>query len=310
MTEETLTSGDAAVGAETPADSDNEAADDEALQAGEAEGDEGEQPENDDDYEDFEHEGEKYKVPKALKLKDGYLRQADYTRKTQELAEARRAHEAEREAFAKSKDVQKGYEADIGRLGVLDEQIAYYQKVDWPKLQAEAPEQAQQHWMLYQQLKDQRGMAAAKVAEHQEKAKSEGESARSKRLSETVADLQRNIPGWNDDLAGKTIKYAAAEVGLTEAEAMAIAELPFAAKLIRLVHGAMSASEAAKKAKAAIAQAKPNAEAKPALPIKQVSKQRSGPPPSAGPSDSDSPETWLKKREAQLAKQRMPLRRM
>lgn len=311
MTEETLTSGDAAVGADTPADSDNEAVEDEATL--QAEGTEGEETKTesteDDEYEDFEHEGEKYKVPKALKLKDGYLRQADYTRKTQEVAEQRRAVEAERESFKQSQAAQKTYVADVGRLHVIDDQIAYYQKVDWPTLAQSNPDQYQQHRAIYETLKDQRELTSKKVTEHETKAKSEGDSERSKRIQGTVETLVREIPGWNDELAGKTIKFAAEKYGLTEAEALALAETPFAAKLIKMVHGAMTVAEAAQKARTAIEKAKPNADAKPALPIKQVSKQRSGPPPSAGPSDGDDIDTWVKKRNAQEAKQNAAYRR-
>ena len=45
---------------------------------------------------EVEIDGKTYKLPPELK--DGFLRQADYTRKTQELAEQRRRMEAEREA--------------------------------------------------------------------------------------------------------------------------------------------------------------------------------------------------------------------
>lgn len=42
-----------------------------------------------DDLEEVEHSGKKYRIPKELK--PALMLQADYTRKTQEAAEARRA---------------------------------------------------------------------------------------------------------------------------------------------------------------------------------------------------------------------------
>jgi hypothetical protein len=48
---------------------------------------------SDDDSEEVDYEGEKYKLPK--KLKDALLRQQDYTQKTQQVAEQRRAIEAQ-----------------------------------------------------------------------------------------------------------------------------------------------------------------------------------------------------------------------
>lgn len=50
--------------------------------------DEDDSADADDSLEEIEHEGKKHRVPKELK--DAFLRQSDYTRKTQEVAEARK----------------------------------------------------------------------------------------------------------------------------------------------------------------------------------------------------------------------------
>ena len=47
--------------------------------------------------EEIEHQGQVYRIPAALK--GAFLRQADYTRKTQALADDRRAYMADREAL-------------------------------------------------------------------------------------------------------------------------------------------------------------------------------------------------------------------
>ena len=57
------------------------------------------QPVESDD-EEIEHDGAKYKVPKPPK--EAFLRQADYTTKTQTLAEERRSFEAAQQQFAAS----------------------------------------------------------------------------------------------------------------------------------------------------------------------------------------------------------------
>jgi hypothetical protein len=46
---------------------------------------------------EIEHQGQVYRI--AAALRSGFLRQADYTRKTQDLATQRRALAADREAF-------------------------------------------------------------------------------------------------------------------------------------------------------------------------------------------------------------------
>jgi hypothetical protein len=78
-------------GANTPAEeSDGEENDDLSDLLKQATGAETATPED----AEIEYEGEKFKVP--AKLKDAFLRQSDYTRKTMEVAEMRRAIEAQK----------------------------------------------------------------------------------------------------------------------------------------------------------------------------------------------------------------------
>jgi hypothetical protein len=60
-----------------------------------------------DDFEEIEYgEGQKYAVPKALK--GAFLMQADYTRKTQELAEQRRTFAREQQEAAERARISHG----------------------------------------------------------------------------------------------------------------------------------------------------------------------------------------------------------
>ena len=61
------------------------------------------QPE--DDTEEVDWDGAKYRVPKPLK--DALLRQADYTRKTQELAEQRRTVEQHFTSLTQQAELQQ-----------------------------------------------------------------------------------------------------------------------------------------------------------------------------------------------------------
>jgi hypothetical protein len=82
---------------------------------------------------EIEVDGEVYLTPPALK--SAFLRQADYTRKTQELADRRRAAEAEHEAAG-------AHIAGRARLHLLDEQAGALDGLDWPALEAADPERA------------------------------------------------------------------------------------------------------------------------------------------------------------------------
>ena len=89
------------------------------------------QPEADDadDSEEIEYEGEKYKVPKSLK--DAFLRQSDYTRKTQEVAEQRKEFERQRDQFQQQAAMQRQHIEDFSQLHTIDAQIERFKNVDW-----------------------------------------------------------------------------------------------------------------------------------------------------------------------------------
>ena len=113
---------------------------DDAVMAGEDERVRGEQPgPNVEGPETFELEldGETHVLPAALK--GAFLRQADYTRKTQELAEHRRALEAERRAMAEHRDAMQGELGDRAVLAALDRSLDEYEGVDWDALAQTEP---------------------------------------------------------------------------------------------------------------------------------------------------------------------------
>ena len=84
--------------------------------------------------------GETYEAP-LKELKDGYLRQSDYTQKTQQLSQER-----ERVQMALSEQFQQvqAFGPELGRLQGIQERIAQYQSIkqsDWQTLQAQDPQQ-------------------------------------------------------------------------------------------------------------------------------------------------------------------------
>ena len=79
-----------------------------------------------DDREEVDFEGRKYTVARALK--DALLRQADYTRKTQELADGRKAFEAERATFQQASQAEIAARAQVV---AIDQSLSQYRNVDW-----------------------------------------------------------------------------------------------------------------------------------------------------------------------------------
>jgi hypothetical protein len=245
------------IAAETP----SEEAQVEETELQPVEGQDGEEVEEpEDDSEELEYEGEKYKVPK--KLKSGFMMQSDYTKKTQEVAEQRKAIESERQQLAKEATAQRDHIADIGRVKVFDETLEQYSKVDWQTLRAQDPERANAAFQDYMQMRDQRDRLAEKVSGEIQKQRTLAEQQFAKRYEEASSELARDIKGWNADTASKVRDFALKN-GITVDE---LREVAVNSKLSKILHKAWLGEQLIAKqqtaAKAAVAKP-PVAEVKP-----------------------------------------------
>ena len=188
---------------ESPESAENTAADVETDDL--PEGAELEESTADPDEEEVEYEGEKYKVP--AKLKDALLRQSDYTRKTQEVAEIRRQAEAEKQQIAQEREFIQHNLKDVATVTALDQQIAQYQSVNWDQLTESDPVQAMKLERQLRNLQTQREQAAAAVTQRQAHFVQVQQQEAARQLQEGQRVLQREIPGWNESLARELVDY-------------------------------------------------------------------------------------------------------
>lgn len=188
---------------ESPESAENTAADVETDEL--PEGAELDESTADPDEEEVEYEGEKYKVP--AKLKDALLRQSDYTRKTQEVAEIRRQAEVEKQQIAQEREFIQHNLKDVATVTALDQQIAQYQGVNWDQLTESDPVQAMKLERQLRNLQSQREQAAAAVTQRQAHFVQVQQQEAARQLQEGQRVLQREIPGWNESLARELVDY-------------------------------------------------------------------------------------------------------
>lgn len=169
----------------------------------------------DDDSEEVEHDGEKYKIPKALK--SALMMQADYTRKTQEVAEQRKGIDADRQRFAQEADAHRADIQEYARLVAVDDQLRQFEQVDWQQLSNEDPVQAQQLWMRHAQLKEARQSLAGNLTQREQQRNFEAQQLSAKRMETDRAIVERDIKDWSPDLALKLREFATAD-GWSQAE--------------------------------------------------------------------------------------------
>lgn len=166
----------------------------------------------DDEIED-ELEGIKLRGKKdALeKFKSERLMQADYTRKTQEVADQRKAIEAERALFQQTAQAHQAHIQEVARMVAIDERLAEFAKVDYAALADSDPVQALKLHTAYTQLQAQRGQLAQSLTQKQQAQQEEMQRARAKQIFESRQVLEREIKGWSPELAAKLTDFAEQE---------------------------------------------------------------------------------------------------
>lgn len=177
----------------------------------------GEEPEAESsEYAVVEIEGQEYEVPNALK--DGYLRQADYTRKTQEIAETRRELEQREELLLQQTQVSEEELRDRVTVMNLQETLDKYEKVDWDQAEQEDPAVAQKHYRNFQKLKEQHNEAVKRLGERNSERTEIAEQETVTRLQQTIEFAKNNIEGWTDEIDIKVGTFAVDELGFEPEE--------------------------------------------------------------------------------------------
>lgn len=158
------------------------------------------------DEAEVEYEGETFKVP--AKLKDAILRQADYTKKTTEVANQRRELEQQREMISAASRSVEG----IAALTVIDQQIKQLQQVDisgWSQDQINAAE------LRLMGLQRQAESLAGQITDAQRQ-QAEAEAAETAKLREAaIAEASKSIPKFTDQRRTE-LETLAVELGIPQ----------------------------------------------------------------------------------------------
>lgn len=150
-------------------------------------------------------DGKDVEVPLS-ELKNGYQRQADYTRKTMEAADTRKAAEAER---AQLQQERQAYAQNLQRLQAQDEAaLQQQQNIDWQALIDSDPVEylkqqrtaQERHARLQQVYAEQQRISAMQQAEQ--------EQMRSAYLAQQQDELLAKLPDWRDSAKATAEKTA------------------------------------------------------------------------------------------------------
>ena len=212
-----------------------EATDEEAEEPEtEEESEDEEEPEEAEEFEEIEWNGQQKKLTKA-ELKELAQKGFDYTQKTQEVAEHRRALEVQQQAFVAQATLQAQVMEQFGQAKALEAQLSQYKAIDWDGLMSQDPVQAMRLDRQYRELQAQYQGVLQGMNTSWSQAESIRDEQRQTALREASQKLLDILPEWrNPDVASKEkaevmqflakAGYSPEEIGMaTDPRAIAIA---------------------------------------------------------------------------------------
>lgn len=178
-----------------------------------AEASDGEPDEDTAELEEVTVEGVTLNLPKdqAEALRKSTLRQADYSRKMNEVSAKEKQAQSVLETAEKMRQGAEKFADVLASVRMLDQQIKQYEALDWSKLRAEDPGNYAAYAADLQTLKlnrQQADLQARGVAAEVEE--TTGKALQSKR-AEMFDALAKQIPGWSNQKGQEITEYAIAQ---------------------------------------------------------------------------------------------------
>ena len=165
-------------------------------------------------------DGEEHEVTEEELVK-GYSRQADYTRKTQQLAEHRKqidqAVEQYKSEIAETQQAREQYVSAVAQaIETNYSHLQQFQNIDWEKLKTEDREEYLTKRDDYRQAQDQIQSLQAAQGEAQNQAAAEAQKEHQKTVQEEHQKMVSIIPQWAEPETRQAIAKTVSEFALTK----------------------------------------------------------------------------------------------
>ena len=168
-------------------------------------------------------DGKEIEVPKEELIR-GYQREADYTRKTQKLAEERKLVESE---FQQVRGEREQYAQVLGQLQNKLQEFEP-QEPDWNRLEVEDPTEYARQWTSHQRRQQQKFAVQAEQMRLQQLYQVESQKQIQNVLAQETAVLKEKIPEWNSPekakAEGRALMEYGQNLGFTEQELNSISD--------------------------------------------------------------------------------------
>lgn len=234
-------------------------------------------------------------LDQAQKLRDGWLRQADYTRKTQALSEERRSFESERAALQQASQEELSTYAQATSFGMQIEQLdrAAAAYGGWTAWARDDPVAAHEAHMARTELEQGRSFSLGQLQNltGQRISATQQDTARRVEQARSILQQDHEIGGWDDHKAAEMLAGGVREYGFDRSEIEELSD----ARMVKVLHDGLKWRAHLN----ARQQAQRHVQAQQAQPAATVG-ARSAPP--QGLDDRLGTEEWVRRRNAQVRK--------
>ena len=201
------------------------------------------------------------------------------------MSDQRKQIEQAHAALKQQAEIQQRNLQSYAQVAAIDSQLQQFQNTDWKKFSDDDPVAAQQAYFQYDQLRNARQQIANQISQNEQMTLQERQQEAATRLEEGRKTLEREIKGWNSDMAKQLAESGVKNFGFTEQEMSTVADPRF----VKILHDAHQYRKLMNKATA-----KP--EGPEAKPVKSIKGQ--------GPSKKDpnrmSTAEWMEWRNSQV----------
>jgi hypothetical protein len=165
-----------------------------------------EESESEPEVAEVEIDGETYQVPS--KLKDGYLRQAEFSRNMNEVGEQRKVAELTIKEATQMRDAAESYAIQLAKVYECESRVKSFNGVDWQTVRTNNPAEyaALAADLRTAELELERQIDNTKLVAQQ--VNESGQKVLETKRDEMFKTLAKSLPKWGDELGTKITNYA------------------------------------------------------------------------------------------------------
>lgn len=167
---------------------------------------------------------------------------ADYTKKTQEVAEQRKALEdyaqtiqVQEQQLKAQVELQQALFGELAQITAIDQQLADFQAIDWNQLSENDFVEAQKLFFTQNKLQTQRSQLVQQLEAKQQQLTQAQQQSLNQRIAKGKEILAKEIPNWSPDTSKAIISAGKEYYGFSDDEMSSVID----PRHVKVLHDAM-----------------------------------------------------------------------